>query len=135
MFARGASRSARVTSRAFSSMNFLNADSGSMATSIYHRVNTATLVLTPIAFLVPSSLSLPVDLSLGVLFPVHGHIGLNYVVTDYLPKIAPISMLPAARMAVMGITGVTALGLLKINVMGGGITKTLRSLWSKPDSK
>jgi hypothetical protein len=29
---------------------------------------------------------MPTDLALGVLLPLHGHIGLNFIITDYLPK-------------------------------------------------
>jgi len=44
--------------------------------------------LTPLAFLLsPSKMNMPVDIALGVLLPLHGHIGMNYVITDYATKL------------------------------------------------
>ena len=31
-------------------------------------------------------LSMPVDLALGFVFPIHGHIGFSSIVSDYVPK-------------------------------------------------
>eukprot|EP00636_Phaeomonas_parva_P018296 CAMPEP_0118853792 /NCGR_PEP_ID=MMETSP1163-20130328/2250_1 /TAXON_ID=124430 /ORGANISM="Phaeomonas parva, Strain CCMP2877" /LENGTH=139 /DNA_ID=CAMNT_0006786405 /DNA_START=88 /DNA_END=507 /DNA_ORIENTATION=+ len=123
--------------RCFSSggMDFFKADSGKLAVGVYHKINTATLFVTPIAFMLPTGYTMPVDLALGVLFPIHSHIGLNYVVTDYLPKILPTSIFPAVRMGVAGLTGVMMLGLLRLNIGGPGITQTLKSLWKKPEEK
>ena len=63
------------------------ADSGAIGTKVHHLANILLLGLTPIAlFSGPSMLSLPVDVTLGVLIPVHAHIGINYVISDYIPK-------------------------------------------------
>lgn len=34
-----------------------------------------------------------------------------------------------ARVALLGLTGVTTVGLLKVNIMGEGMTETVKSLW------
>ena len=44
-------------------------------------------LLTPAAFyLSPSTLVLPIDLVLGVLFPLHGYVGCVHIINDYVPK-------------------------------------------------
>ena len=48
----------------------------------------------------PQWVSLPVDLTLGVLFPVHSHIALNYVISDYVPK----AIRTTARVGLFGAT-------------------------------
>ena len=66
----------------------LEADQTNFGLSFYHKINNALLALTPVAMvLAPSSLCMPVDLALGVLFPLHSHIAMNFVITDYVPKI------------------------------------------------
>ena len=79
----------------------------------------------------PQWVSLPVDLTLGVLFPVHSHIALNYVISDYVPK----AVRTTARVGLFGATIVTLLGILKLNIEGPGLTRTLTSLWKKPEKK
>lgn len=66
-----------------------------------------------------------VDLALGIAFPLHAHIGVNYIISDYVPKASR----PVARYALLGVTGVTLLGLLKLNISGPGITETYKSLY------
>ncbi|KAJ1438207.1 hypothetical protein B484DRAFT_324213, partial [Ochromonadaceae sp. CCMP2298] len=63
--------------------------------------------------------------ALGIIFPFHSHVALNYVVSDYVPK----GMRGAARALLLGVTVIGAAGLLKINVMGPGLTESVKSLW------
>lgn len=74
---------------------------------------------------------MPVDVALGFALPFHAHIGMNYVITDYVPKFLSKSALGPARMAMAGVTGVTVLGLTKLNLKGAGITATVKSMWYK----
>ena len=30
-------------------------------------------------------INMPVDLALGVIFPLHAHIGMNWIISDYVP--------------------------------------------------
>jgi hypothetical protein len=44
-------------------------------------------ILVPAAFVLsPSFLNFPVDLALGLIIPVHAHIGWNAIAVDYVPK-------------------------------------------------
>lgn len=109
------------------------ADTGAVGTKYYHLTSTALLVAAPLAlFLSPSPLVFPLDVVLGIAFPLHGHIGLNYVISDYVPK----ANRPMARYLLLGATGLTILGLLKLNLFGPGMTETYKSLWrEKPEEK
>jgi succinate dehydrogenase (ubiquinone) membrane anchor subunit len=90
----------------------------------------ALVGLTPVAIaLSPSAINLPVDLSLGVIFPYHAHVALNYVISDYVPKASR----SIARAGLLGVTVVTALGLLKLNLTDVGLTETLKSLWKRKE--
>jgi succinate dehydrogenase (ubiquinone) membrane anchor subunit len=79
----------------------------------------------------PSFLCVPVDLALGVVIPYHQHIGVRGVLTDYLPP--PVR--PFQSLILYVLTGVTTLGLFKINLCGAGITETVKSLWRAPEKK
>jgi len=68
-----------------------------------------------------------VDLVLGIAFPIHGHIGMNGVITDYVPKPARV----IARYGALATTTITLIGLMKLNLFGPGITETYKSLWRR----
>lgn len=95
----------------------------------YHASGLALAVLAPVAFAVsPSAMNMPVDLALGVLFPFHSHVALNYVITDYVPPAGRT----AARGALLAASIIAAAGLLKLNIEGPGLTETIKSLWRAP---
>ena len=103
-----------------------------MGTKVYHYTSMGLLALTPVAIVAsPSVLNVPIDLIIGFLIPLHSHIGLNYVVSDYVPK----ALRTVARASVLGLSVIMAAGLLKINLHGVGITETVKHLWRKGDSK
>uniref|UniRef100_A0A1Q2XCW7 Succinate dehydrogenase [ubiquinone] cytochrome b small subunit n=2 Tax=Chlamydomonas reinhardtii TaxID=3055 RepID=A0A1Q2XCW7_CHLRE len=68
------------------------------------------------------------DFIFSVAIPVHSHITMNAVVTDYLPKAAR----GPARVGVLGMSVVTYLGIMKMNLAGPGLTETVKGLWRKP---
>ena len=72
---------------------------------------------------------MPLDLLLGVALPVHGHIGMNLVATDYVGKVAGKAAVGPFRMGLAGVTALTMFGLLKLNINGPGITESLKSFW------
>merc|ERR1719421_1450897 len=114
----------------------LAADEGGLATKVYHYSSMAVLGLTPCALaLSPSSLNMPIDLALGFAFPLHGHIGMNYVLHDYVPKIIGKAAMGPARVVMFGVTIMTTAGLLRLNLFGPGITETLKTLWRRPEKK
>lgn len=99
---------------------------------VFHTTGAVLAVMTPLAFVLsPSMLNFPVDLTLGVLFPLHSHVALNYVITDYVPK-ANRGM---ARVIVLGATIIAGAGILKLNMMGPGLTESVKSLWRNVEPK
>ena len=42
---------------------------------------------------------MPVDMMLGIMFPLHAHISMNFVITDYLPKLTSSASAPPFRRA------------------------------------
>merc|ERR1719465_5665 len=104
----------------------LAADEGYIATKVYHWSTLATLGLTPVALaLSPSALNMPID----------SHIGMNYVISDYVPKFIGKAARGPARVVMFGITIITTAGLMRLNLFGPGITETLKTLWRKPEPK
>uniref|UniRef100_A0A7S0UJ94 Succinate dehydrogenase [ubiquinone] cytochrome b small subunit n=1 Tax=Polytomella parva TaxID=51329 RepID=A0A7S0UJ94_9CHLO len=86
---------------------------------------------TPIAALAAKDEPLEkiANLVLGIAIPIHSHVALNACVSDYIPSAAR----GAVRGGVLGVTAVTFLGLLKLNVFGAGITQSVKGLWNKPN--
>lgn len=98
--------------------------------SLHHKINMALMGLLPVSMVLsPSSLNMPVDLALGIFLPLHGHIGMNLVITDYAKKMFGKGGVGPARFVMAAITGTTMLGLLKLNLTGPGITETLKDFW------
>ena len=92
----------------------------------YHSSGYVLAALTPLAFVLsPSPLNVPVDALLSVLFPLHSHIALNFVIGDYVPK----ALRGTARVGLFAVTFITIGGLLKLSVDGPGLTQSIKSLW------
>lgn len=94
---------------------------------IYHNSSLALAGLVPLAVFQQQGdlFGRVVDAGLNVALPVHSHIAMNYVVTDYVPK----SIRGAARWGVLGSSAVIAAGMLRLNVAGPGVTATVKALW------
>lgn len=108
------------------------ADKAPSAPQIIHKVNMFLLGAAPVALATsPSVVSFPLDLVMGVAIPVHMHIGMNGVISDYVPKSAQTT----ARIVLLVVSGVTLLGLMKLNLAGDGISETAKALWRKPAAK
>ena len=126
-----------------SNFNPLEGDSGNIATHIHHKMTTFLAIATPLYLLIPfndndstntsTSTSLPnkaFGTMLAINFSAHSWIGLNYVVTDYIPKISK-AMVGPARLVTAGIAGVTLLGLGKVAVNDrGGVKGAIGGLWN-----
>lgn len=76
----------------------------------------------------PSPISLPVDLLLGIVIPIHSQIGMHGVITDYIPRRSQ----NVALVIMYIITGLTLAGFLKINLQGGGITNGVKQIYRDP---
>ena len=117
----------------------LNADSGNIGTHIHHNLSMGLAVLAPIWFLMPDSYSDGfVGKGFGVLLAgnisAHSWIGLNYVATDYVPKVSK-ALLGPSRVAIAGMTVMTFLGLSRVSIQSeGGIKGCIKGLWD-PDAK
>jgi succinate dehydrogenase hydrophobic anchor subunit len=124
----------------FSSKSILEADSGALATHAHHKMNLALAVLAPVYFLVPDSYTDGFfNKAFGVLLTAnisaHSWVGLNYVATDYVPKVSK-ALLPPARIAIAGMTFVTFFGLSSIAVASpGGIKGCVKGLWNPTPKK
>eukprot|EP00536_Pseudo-nitzschia_multiseries_P000342 jgi/Psemu1/299998/fgenesh1_kg.5_\ len=118
----------------------LNADSGNIGTHVHHTLSMSLAVLAPIWFLMPDSYSDGfVGKGFGVLLAgnisAHSWIGLNYVATDYVPKVSK-ALLGPSRVAIAGMTAVTFLGLSRCSIESkGGIKGCIKGLWNPPASK
>lgn len=101
---------------------------------VYHSLNLTLLAAAPAAFVFdgPSALRFPIDVYLGVAFPVHAHIGMNCVISDYGKKFFGAGAVVPLRTGLLGVTAVTTVGLLKLNLMGPGLTATIKRLWKSP---
>ena len=96
---------------------------------VYHKTHFVMLGLVPVAFAAhPSALSMPVDVLLALSLPVHAHIGMNWIFTDYVPG----SPYGPARIVLFGATVLGGLGLLKLAISGNGIIGTIKDLWGTP---
>ena len=104
--------------------SLLHGDRGKMMMKIYHGSSFALAGLVPAAMVIRDG-NLPVDLALGVALPVHSHIGLNFVISDYVPK----SMRLPARASVLGVTVASLYGMFQLNMYGEGVSKTAKRLW------
>lgn len=96
---------------------------------LYHTTAIALAGLVPLAAFQQQgdALGRVIDLGLNAALPIHGHIAMNYVVTDYVPK----SVAGAARWGVLAGSAVAAAGMLKLNVSGPGVTATVKGLWAR----
>ena len=121
-----------------SSSNPLDGDAGSFATHAHHKMTTFLSIVTPIYFLTPSTITDGiVDKSIGLLLAInvtaHSWIGLNYVVTDYVPKISK-AMVGPARAVTATLSAVTLVGLGKVALNEkGGLKGTVLGLWKKKE--
>lgn len=126
--------------KASSSSNPLDGDAGNFATHVHHKMTTFLSIVTPIYFLTPSSITDGiVDKSVGLLLAInvsaHSWIGLNYVVTDYVPKVSK-AMVGPARAVTAALGAVTLVGLGKVAVNEkGGLKGTVLGLWKEKEVK
>ncbi|QDZ18031.1 succinate dehydrogenase [Chloropicon primus] len=103
------------------------ADSAPGSMKVHHMGNVALAALTPAAAFLPkdSGYLFPVDLALGVALPLHSHITMNMVFSDYVPP----GMRGIARGGMAGVTALTVMGLLHLNLRGPGLTSCVKQLW------
>ena len=122
-----------------SSSSPLAGDTGKKATHLHHHMTTFLAAATPLYLLAPDAYTDgTLDKSFGLLLASamagHSWIGMNYVATDYVPKIGK-ALLGPARVFNAALGAVTFLGLAKIAFNGkGGIKGAVKGLW-RPAAK
>jgi len=99
---------------------------------LYHKTNLLAMAMTPLVFVLPDGnvVATLFNVVLGIALPVHAHIGMSGILTDYVPKFSKGALGPA-RFALVAVTGVTLVGLLKHNLTGDGMVKSIKNLWVK----
>lgn len=126
-----AGRRSMATKVAAEEMSLVGADQSNATQRLFHTTSLVCLALTPVALIAhPSPLSMPLDLALAVVFPIHGHIGINWILTDYVKAATPKGPI---RMGLLGVTVLTILGLLKLSVTGEGLVGALKATWKDPE--
>lgn len=110
----------------------VEADNHALSVKLQHLTSVSLMGAVPLAFVLsPSPLVLPVDLALGLILPVHAHIGMNNVISDYVPK----NVRTFARLGWLGATSLMLLGLLRVNLEGPGITEVVKTVWRESPNK
>ncbi|KAH7462958.1 hypothetical protein KRP22_001569 [Phytophthora ramorum] len=110
----------------------VEADNHVLSVKLQHLTSIGLMATVPLAFVLsPSPLALPVDLALGVILPVHAHIGMNNVISDYVPK----NVRTLVRLGWLGATSLMFLGLLRVNLEGPGITEVVKTVWRESPNK
>lgn len=71
-----------------------------------------------------------IDFGLGLVLPLHSHIGFSSIITDYLPKRKFPKIYPVAMSALYALTGLTLFGLYEFNTKGPGICEGVATLWT-----
>lgn len=92
----------------------------------------ATLGACGAAFVVPGP---AVNMALGVLLPLHCHVGFGALITDYLPaRKSPKIYILARSLLYIGTVG-SAYGLYQYNTTDVGICEGVRTLWKAKQEK
>jgi len=92
----------------------------------YHLSSIGLVTLIPVALLLsPSAWNFPVDIALGFLLPFHGHLGMQLVLSDY------VYGKRWAHILLWLVTVLAALGLLRLNLSGPGISESVKLLWTR----
>jgi succinate dehydrogenase (ubiquinone) membrane anchor subunit len=95
---------------------------------VYERaLSVASLGLIAGAFVVPGKGF--IDFALGIVIPLHSHIGFGSVITDYLPARKFPRIYLFARGLLGAATAGAIYGLYLYNTNDMGITEGVRSLW------
>jgi succinate dehydrogenase (ubiquinone) membrane anchor subunit len=109
-----------------------SADGSNSLTRWHHRISYSLMIVTPVAIMFgPSSVTHTLDYALGLAIPFHSHVGLNYVISDYVPKAYRF----IARSCLLAVTCITVVGIFKLNYSGEGLSRTLKALWNEPANK
>ena len=71
-----------------------------------------------------------IDLALGVILPLHCHIGFDACIQDYFPKRKTPGIYKAMQAALYGSTALVLYGAYQFNTNDVGITEGIKRLWT-----
>eukprot|EP00573_Skeletonema_grethae_P003133 CAMPEP_0201685664 /NCGR_PEP_ID=MMETSP0578-20130828/362_1 /ASSEMBLY_ACC=CAM_ASM_000663 /TAXON_ID=267565 /ORGANISM="Skeletonema grethea, Strain CCMP 1804" /LENGTH=151 /DNA_ID=CAMNT_0048169601 /DNA_START=47 /DNA_END=502 /DNA_ORIENTATION=+ len=117
----------------------LAGDTGRKATHLHHAMTSFLAIAAPIVMFTPDSytdgmINQGFGMLVATTVSAHSWIGMNYVATDYVPKVSKALVGPA-RMFNLGLGLVTFVGLGKIALNGkGGVKGAIKGLW-RPQQK
>ena len=114
-------------------MSVVAADEGTKSLKIFHGTGLAAAVVLPAAIFSDSGSNLHTvcDWAAAGLIPLHGHIGLNWIISDYVPKASQGNV----RVATLVASVLTLFGLVRINLQGDGVIDTISYLWEPPKTE
>eukprot|EP01111_Echinosteliopsis_oligospora_P018133 TRINITY_DN814_c0_g1_i1.p1 TRINITY_DN814_c0_g1~~TRINITY_DN814_c0_g1_i1.p1 ORF type:complete len:159 (-),score=40.21 TRINITY_DN814_c0_g1_i1:42-518(-) len=93
---------------------------------IYHYSSYSLLALMPLGWALAPAYSMPIDLVLNVIIPVHTYLGMEAIIGDYI--YAPAARY-SAKAALAVVTVLMTLGLYKLNTKDVGISQSVKLLW------
>jgi succinate dehydrogenase hydrophobic anchor subunit len=132
---RNAASSSPANNSSSGTTSLLESDTGALGTKVHHLMSTSLALLTPVYFLTPDrftdgAVSRGFGTLLSINAAVHSWIGLNYVARDYVPKIS-YALLGPARIAIVGLSIVTLVGMAKISLGSpGGLKAVVKGTWN-----
>lgn len=97
---------------------------------MYERILEATAI-----GLVGAAMTLPgpshtIDFGLGLILPLHAHVGLAGIILDYLPARRFPRIYPVMMGTLYAGTALTGLGLFMFNTKDVGITEAVSRIWT-----
>jgi len=126
-----------TSSSSTSEPSVLEADAGAFATRVHHSLSVGLGLGLPLYLCLPESWTVSHTFTgLGVATATAGHswIAMNYVLTDYVPKISKAALGPA-RIVNFAASSLLLLGLAAVELGNtGGIKRVILGLWN-PDKK
>ena len=119
---------AAASSGSSSSSFSLAADEGGKALKVFHASNVAAAILLPVAAFSDSgsAVQTAANWAIAGVLPLHGHIGMNWVITDYIPPASQGSV----RALTLAASVICFLGLARVNAQGDGVIDTVKHLWT-----
>lgn len=95
---------------------------------VYHYTSYALAAGVPFALATSGSMTTAVDLAMGVVVPLHFHIGMRSIMVDYLVHlgVADRTVQQVAMYALGVVTLLTAAALTRFNLADMGITNVVR---------
>lgn len=105
----------------------VNAMHGSNHWNFERAISVASLGLIGAAAVYPHAM---IDFGLGIIIPVHCHIGFGAIITDYLPKRKFPVIYRFSRGILYASTALTIYGLYKYNTEDVGIIEGVKTIWN-----